>query len=221
MDLIASQGIMRIDSNGPSFSVARTRSLLNHLGQPSLLTSRTGIRRRANGEAPRVLLFVPPYTRLVEPTPQESAFARIGIDTFEVMKRAGTPIGLLRIATVARLAGYEVQIVDAPFAGWSQEYNLVNVDQGHLIRYGLTDIQIRQIIETAQPDIVGIQCNYTVQWGNARALAELVRSIDPNMVLVTGGAHSSGDWQPTNGTQKILKKHAWSCWCVPMALTVS
>lgn len=186
---------MRIESNGPSFSVAPTRPLLNHLGQPSLLNSRTGILRRANGEAPRVLLFVPPYTRLIEPTPHDSAFARIGIDTFEVMKRAGTPIGLLRIATVARRAGYEVQIIDSPFAGWSQEHSLVKVDQGHLIRYGLTDTQMREIIETAQPDIVGIQCNYTVQWGNARALAELVKTIDPNLVLVTGGAHSSGDWQ--------------------------
>lgn len=195
MDLIASQDTVRIESCGPGFSVAPTRPLLSHLGQPSLLSSRTGIRRRANGEAPRVLLFVPPYTRLIEPTLDDSAFARIGIDTFEVMKRAGTPIGLLRIATVARRAGYEVQIVDAPFAGWSQESSLVKVDQGHLIRYGLTDAQMRKIIETAQPDIVGIQCNYTVQWGNARALAELVRNIDPNLVLVTGGAHSSGDWK--------------------------
>ena len=111
------------------------------------------------------------------------------------MKRAGTPIGLLRIATVARRAGYDVQIIDAPFAGWFQEHRLVQVDQGKLIRYGLSDAQLREIIETAQPDIVGIQCNYTVQWGNARALADLVKSIDPNLVLVTGGAHSSGDWK--------------------------
>ena len=90
MNLIASQGTMRIESDGPSFSVAPTRPLLSHLGKPSLLNSRTGIRRRANGEAPRVLLFVPPYTRLIEPTSHDSAFARIGIDTFEVMKRAGT-----------------------------------------------------------------------------------------------------------------------------------
>ncbi|MDQ7987174.1 cobalamin-dependent protein [Pseudomonas sp. G34] len=195
MELIASQDTIRIDSREPSFSVSPTRPLLKHLRQPSLLSSRTAIRRRANGEAPRVLLFVPPYTRLIEPTPHDSAFARIGIDTFEVMKRAGTPIGLLRIATVARRAGYDVQIVDAPFAGWSQEHSLVQVDQGNLIRYGLNDTQLREIIETSQPDIVGIQCNYTVQWGNARALAELVKSIDPNLVLVTGGAHSSGDWK--------------------------
>lgn len=195
MHLIASQGAERLDRAGPIFSVAPTRATLQNLGLPFRTTSHSATRRRSHGEAPRVLLFVPPYTRLVEPAPKDSAFTQIGIDTFEVMKRAGTPIGLLRIATVARRAGYDVQIIDAPFAGWEQESPLVQVDQGHLLRYGLSDEQMRTIIETAQPDIVGIQCNYTVQWGNARALADLVKSIDPNLVLVTGGAHSSGDWQ--------------------------
>ena len=146
MDLIASQGIIRIDSLEPNFSVVPTRPLLKHLRQPSLLSSRTAICRRANGEAPRILLFVPPYPRLIEPTPHDSAFARIGIDTFEVIKRAGTPIG---IATVARRAGYDVQIVDAPFAGWSQEHRLIH--HGNRIRYGLSDTQLREMIETAQP----------------------------------------------------------------------
>lgn len=182
-------------STAPCFSVAPSRPRLKHLGLPSLTTSRSGIRRRANNEAPRALLFVPPYTRLIEPTPKDSAFASIGINTFEVMKRAGTPIGLLRIATAARRAGFDVQIVDAPFAGWSQESMLVEVDQGHLVRYGLTDEQLLDIINNFEPDIVGIQCNYTVQWGNARALADMVKSVDPHVVLVTGGAHSSGDWQ--------------------------
>ena len=41
MNLIASQGTMRIESDGPSFSVAPTRPLLRHLAKPSLLNSRT------------------------------------------------------------------------------------------------------------------------------------------------------------------------------------
>ena len=57
MNLIASQGTMRIESDGPSLSVAPTRPLLSHQGKPSLLNSRTGIRCRANGEAPRVLFL--------------------------------------------------------------------------------------------------------------------------------------------------------------------
>lgn len=60
MDLLAAERSIRVESNAPPFSVAQTRPLLKHLEQPSLTTSRTGIRRRANGEAPRVLLFVPP-----------------------------------------------------------------------------------------------------------------------------------------------------------------
>ena len=111
-----------------------------------------------------------------------------------MMKRAGTPIGLLRIGTAARRAGYEVRIVDVPFAGWNIEEPLLQLPVGQLIRYGLPDHALREIINDFQPDIVGIQCNYTVQWGNARALADLVKTLDPSIVVVSGGAHSSGDW---------------------------
>lgn len=179
----------------PRFSCHPRRPSLAPISEHSLLKSASGIRRRASREAPRVLLFVPPYTRLIEPSPTGSAFRDMGIDTFEVMKRAGTPIGLLRIATSASRAGYEVKIVDAPFAGWHQEDMMLEIPEGQLFRYGLTDAQIVKIISDFTPDIIGIQCNYTVQWGNARALADLIKRIDPSILVLSGGAHSSGDWQ--------------------------
>lgn len=178
------------------FSSAPERPPLRHLGRPSLRRSASGTRRRARGEMPRVLLLVPSYTRVVEPSPERSSFRTLGLDTFEVMKRAGTPIGLLRIAAGARLAGFDVRIVDSPFAGWEQERRVVDLGGGSsLVRYGLDDAQLRALIEDFDPDIVGVQCIYTVQWGNARALADLVKDIDPAIVTVTGGAHPSGDWQ--------------------------
>ncbi|KUF19344.1 B12-binding domain-containing radical SAM protein [Streptomyces silvensis] len=178
------------------FSSAPQRPPLRHLGVASLRTSRSGTRRRSRGEAPRVLLLVPSYTRVVEPSPPGSSFQELGLGTFEVMKRAGTPIGLLRIAANARLGGFDVRIVDSPFAGWEQERRHVDLGGGSsLVRYGLDDAQLRALIEDFDPDVVGIQCIYTVQWGNARALADLVKDIDPGIVTVTGGAHPSGDWQ--------------------------
>lgn len=178
----------------PLFSSHPGRAPLKNAPGNSLLKSVTGMGRKETGGRARVLLMVPPYTRLVEPVPKGSAFEEIGIDTFEVMKRAGTPIGLLRIGTAARAAGYEVRIVDAPFAGWYQESLLVEIPEGKLLRYGLTDEQIRKLIEEFQPDVIGIQCNYTVQWGNARALADFIKTISQDIVVVLGGAHSSGDW---------------------------
>ncbi|MFF4185127.1 B12-binding domain-containing radical SAM protein [Streptomyces sp. NPDC001691] len=187
---------MLIESPSVKFSSAPQRAPLRHLGTPSLRTSVSGSRRHARGEAPRVLLLVPSYTRVVEPSPQGSSFRALGLDTFEVMKRAGTPIGLLRIAANARLAGFELRIVDSPFAGWEQERRHVDLgNDSTLVRYGLDDAQLRAIIEEFDPDVVGVQCIYTVQWGNARALADLVKDIDPEIVTVTGGAHPSGDWQ--------------------------
>lgn len=185
-----------IENPSVKFSSAPERPPLRHLGRPSLRRSASGTRRRARGEMPRVLLLVPSYTRVVEPSPERSSFRTLGLDTFEVMKRAGTPIGLLRIAAGARLAGFDVRIVDSPFAGWEQERRVVDLGGGSsLVRYGLDDAQLRALIEDFDPDIVGVQCIYTVQWGNARALADLVKDIDPAIVTVTGGAHPSGDWQ--------------------------
>ncbi|MET9817382.1 cobalamin-dependent protein [Streptomyces sp. NPDC006355] len=185
-----------IENPSVKFSSAPERPPLRHLGRPSLRRSASDTRRRARGEMPRVLLLVPSYTRVVEPSPERSSFRTLGLDTFEVMKRAGTPIGLLRIAAGARLAGFDVGIVDSPFAGWEQERRVVDLGGGSsLLRYGLDDTQLRALIEDFDPDIVGVQCIYTVQWGNARALADLVKDIDPAIVTVTGGSHPSGDWQ--------------------------
>jgi anaerobic magnesium-protoporphyrin IX monomethyl ester cyclase len=178
----------------PTFSCHPARSKPRHIASDSLLVSRSSLRRRQAGERPRVMLIVPPYTRLRQPSLPRSAFRDIGLDTFEIMKRAGTPIGLVRIATVARNSGYEIRIVDAPFEGWNQEWVLLETADGTMLRYGLTDDQLRKRIADFDPDIVGIQCNYTVQWGNARALADLVKAMDSTIVIVGGGAHMSGDW---------------------------
>src|SRR5262249_18747601 len=80
-------------------------------------------------------------------------------------------------------------------AGWDKEGRCVDLESGFLLRYGLDDAELRARIEEFEPDIVGVQCIYTVQWGNARALANLVKEIDPAIVTVTGGTHSSGDWR--------------------------
>ncbi len=179
----------------PRFTCHPLRPRPRWLAEESLTKSLRGLRRRAAGERPRALLIVPPYTRLVEPAPRDSAYSEIGLDRFEVMKRAGTPIGLLRIATAARSAGFELRIVDAPFAGWWTESRILETPEGDLWRYGLTDEQLLAAISDFDPDVVGIQCNYTVQWGNARALADLIKSSDPSLVVVGGGAHISGDWR--------------------------
>ena len=179
----------------PAFTSHPMRDELINRVDSSLLTSVSGSRRRRKGDRPRAMLIVPPYTRIREPAPAGSAFRDVGLDTFEIMKRAGTPIGLLRIATAARIAGYELQILDSPFAGWDQEDVHFETPDGTFLRYGLTDDQIRRRIVDFDPDIVGIQCNYTVQWGNARALADLVKGIDQDIVVVGGGAHTSGDWR--------------------------
>lgn len=189
-------GRKEIPLRSPEFSCDSHRPNLANPPRNSLKKSVSGVRRRESGERPRVLLLVPPYTRLKGRASLDSPLRSIGIDTFEVMKRAGTPIGLLRIGTTAKSQGYEVCIIDAPFEGWHQEEEFLQISDGEMLyRYGLSDDQIRHAIESFNPDVVGIQCSYTVQWGNARALADLVKSLNSDLVVVGGGAHCSGDWQ--------------------------
>lgn len=180
----------------PRFSSSPLRDpLVSAIGN-SLLKSESAIRKRENDQKPRILLFVPPYTRLIEPAPADSPLHQIGITDEEVMKRAGTPIGLVRIATQLEKAGYEVKLMDAAMEGWDNEKVLMGMPNGgRLIRYGLNDARIREIIQEFGPDIVGVQCNYTVQWGNARALADLVKTVDKTIVVLGGGSHFSGDWK--------------------------
>ena len=107
-----------------------------------------------SGKSPRILLIVPPYTRIKRPLEviadnlkrneknkyclQEdmeiiSKLKENGIIYLEEMKRAGIPMGLLRIGTVARKKGYNIKILDAPFEGWNNEEEYFTSSEGSQI----------------------------------------------------------------------------------------
>ena len=49
-----------------------------------------------------------------------------------------------------------------------------------------------QVLERSKPDVVGIQC-YTFDLRNVRALLNVVKTYDPKLTTVVGGAHISSD----------------------------
>jgi len=166
------------------------------------------------GEMPRVLLIIPPYSRIsrsLELILQNlerdetdktqlssdrqivSEFYKYGITHIDEMKRAGMPMGLLRIGTAAKRAGYDVKILDAVFEGWTNERRYFENSEGsEIISYGLTNNQIADRIKLFKPHIVGISIAYTHQWGNARELADLVKQIDEKIPIIMGGTHAHG-----------------------------
>ncbi|MEK6892761.1 MAG: cobalamin-dependent protein [Nanoarchaeota archaeon] len=52
--------------------------------------------------------------------------------------------------------------------------------------------EIERKIREYNPHAVGITCSYTHQWGNARAIADLVKKVDKNIPVVMGGVHITG-----------------------------
>jgi len=122
----------------------------------------------------KILLIDPPVTR-----PRDFSHARCRVSVF-------VPLGLAYIAAVLEAAGYAVKIVDALMQG---------SDQGEqpyadaMFRYGLTDRQLREIIEREAPDVVGISCLFSNKDFDLRNTARLVKSVFPDCPVVTGGVH--------------------------------
>ena len=166
------------------------------------------------GRRPRILLIVPYYTRIsrpvglilenIETRDRDTSFidkdrdvvARLkemGITHLEEMKRAGIPMGLLRIGTAAKESGYDVKIIDAVFEGWNDESKYFTSSEGSTVTlYGLTPCELERKIWSYNPDVVAITCTYTHQWGNAREVADLIKQINPKVPIIMGGVHVNG-----------------------------
>ena len=208
--------VLRPDRNRSELQSKEYGMLSGGIIYDSLATSQSGINRRKNSVDPRVLLLVSPYTKrklplklvkesLVREKCQKlekdliliQKLEKEGIFSLDEMKRAGTPMGLLRVGTATKRAGYEVKIVDGAYEGWNNEKPLfIASDGSEITRYGLSDKEIEQKIRDFDPDVVGISCDYTHEWGNARALADLVKKYSEEggkaIPIIMGGTHPTG-----------------------------
>jgi anaerobic magnesium-protoporphyrin IX monomethyl ester cyclase len=130
----------------------------------------------------------------------------------EEQKRAGIPMGLLRIWTAANKWGYNVKIVDAAHEWWENEKKYFQTEEAsNILRYGLSDTEILKDIEEYNPHIIGITSNYTHQWWNAKHLIELIKSYNKDIVVVMGWTHASSmaqDIIETTNTDYIVRGQA-------------
>lgn len=81
------------------------------------------------------------------------------------------PLGLMPLAAVAREAGYNTDIIDAPALG-----------------YGLEDI-LREI-EKVRPQFVGLT-SATVGFDTTMKMAKEIKTISPDTTIIIGGVHAS------------------------------
>lgn len=97
------------------------------------------------------------------------------------------PLGLAYLAASLEGAGIAVVIRDLLVEGAVAPVPLA----GGLVRIGLADDVIRDILRRTAPDIVGITNTFTAFGSDALHLARLVRETLPGALVVMGGAHAT------------------------------
>jgi len=95
------------------------------------------------------------------------------------------PLGIAYIGAVLEKAGYDVRILDAFIEGW---YNEERINE-EKIRVGLPFDQIKKVIADFNPDVVGVTSMFTSQRKNAHQVAQVAKEVDPEIVVIFGGAH--------------------------------
>lgn len=98
------------------------------------------------------------------------------------------PLGLAYLAAFLEREGYQVEILDALAEG------IMTVKKkGTTTRVGLSNREIKKIIEDYQPDVVGISVMFTAFAQDGYEVAKLVKEVNPEITVVSGGAHVSID----------------------------
>ncbi len=101
------------------------------------------------------------------------------------------PLGLGYIGAVLDRAGYEVSLVDCPSEGYD---TLTDIGKDRFV-YGLTPDEIRARIEEYRPDAIAISCLFSTLEKRMLQIAEIAKSIDPNIIVVCGGPHVSAFYE--------------------------
>ncbi len=95
------------------------------------------------------------------------------------------PLGLMYIAAVLEKAGYKAEILDA----FMTDPSFLKV--GDVTEVGMPQRRIREEIQRKKPDIVGIANPFTCQSENAVRVADEVKEVDPKVLTVVGGPHTT------------------------------
>jgi len=95
------------------------------------------------------------------------------------------PMGLGYLASIGRDIGVEVNILDCLLRGWNREQEI----DDQIVRVGLSDIDIEHYIEEFNPDLVGINCQFSRQYKIHHNIFSLVKRVKPECIILAGGAH--------------------------------
>ncbi len=108
------------------------------------------------------------------------------IDHAYMEKQCEVPMGIASLAAFIR-DEYEVKLLDCIVEG----YHSVRDRGKMLVEYGLDDASIKERIAAYNPDVVGVTCLFSSQFGAVRRITKMAKEVNPDVVTVTGGTHPS------------------------------
>ncbi len=97
------------------------------------------------------------------------------------------PMGLGYLASTLEAIGIEVKILDCLMNGWKHE-EYVNES---IVRVGSSDEDIQERIIDFNPDLIGINCQFSRQYKIYHHMFSLIKKINPMIIVVSGGPHAS------------------------------
>ena len=97
------------------------------------------------------------------------------------------PLGVAYLAAVLERNGYTVKILDLA----AEDFNNREGIEDNLVMIGLSYKETEKRIIDFEPDMVGVSCLISSQYGDMLKLCELVKKIDKNIVTIVGGGHPS------------------------------
>lgn len=108
------------------------------------------------------------------------------------VRRAVVPLNLLYIASTLEQAGYKVSVLDNQCEGY---YN--TEIKGNYVTYGLSDDQLKRRIKKENPRFVGITCSCSYYEPELYKISKLIKEINKEIIVFTGGIHPSLDPKKT------------------------
>lgn len=95
------------------------------------------------------------------------------------------PMGLGYLAAAIDGLCIEIKILDALLSGWNNEEKFNDT----LIRVGLSDSEIENYICKFEPDIVGVNCQFSRQYKMYHNIFAIIKKIKSDCITIAGGAH--------------------------------
>lgn len=102
---------------------------------------------------------------------------------------SGIPLGLLYVAATLLKAGHEVRLYDAIVEAGEKHWGKERSDGA--LHMGASWEEIKRTVTEFRPDIVGISNQYTSQVPNALRVADIVKEVNRNILVIVGGPHAS------------------------------